>query len=390
MKIVFKNMSGNDCIIGLLPENNEDLWHAYQLISKGDHLKSTTFRKVMLNEGSSEGPTSNRTSKVRTTLNIEVEQIDFHPEDNELRIRGKNIEENEYVKIGSYHTLNIEQNRKFVLSKSLWDAISADILKTACDPSSSADIAAVVMHEGIANICLITSSMTIPRCKIELNIPRKRKNYCQNHDKAVTKFFDTIALAISRHVDFNVVKVCIIASPGFLKEQFLEHMIQMASKNPSNFKMFADNKDKFILAHSSNGFKSALNDILQDQSILKKMSSTKAVLQMRDLQYFYNLLYNEPEKAIYGLMSQIQAANDACAINTLLVTDEFLRKASLPLRMQVSEIMKNVKSVKGNVSVFSVLHSSGEQLAQLGGIAAILRFPMPELLEMEEEIDDED
>lgn len=46
-----------------------------------------------------------------------------------------------------------------------------------------ADIAAVVMQEGIAHICLITSSMTIVRAKIDQVIPRKRKGNVSQHEK---------------------------------------------------------------------------------------------------------------------------------------------------------------------------------------------------------------
>ncbi len=35
--------------------------------------------------------------------------------------------------------------------------------------------------------------------------------------------------------------------------------------------------------------------------------------------------------------------------------------------------------------IFSTMHVSGEQLAQLTGVAAILRFPMPEIEDEEEE-----
>lgn len=37
----------------------------------------------------------------------------------------------------------------------------------------------------------------------------------------------------------------------------------------------------------------------------------------------------------------------------------------------------------GEALVFSGMHASGEQLNQLTGIAAILRFPLPELEEQE-------
>lgn len=48
-----------------------------------------------------------------------------------------------------------------------------------------ADVAAVVMQEGIAHICLITSNMTIVRAKIDQVIPRKRKGNVSQHEKVI-------------------------------------------------------------------------------------------------------------------------------------------------------------------------------------------------------------
>ena len=42
-----------------------------------------------------------------------------------------------------------------------------------------------------------------------------------------------------------------------------------------------------------------------------------------------------------------------------------------------------VRGAGGEALVFSSMHVSGEQLNQLSGIAAILRFPLPDLEEQE-------
>lgn len=81
--------------ITLIPEEPEDMWHAYNLISEGDSVRSTTIRKVQ-SESSTGSSTSNR---VRTTLTISVENIDFDTQACMLRLKGRNIEENQYVKV---------------------------------------------------------------------------------------------------------------------------------------------------------------------------------------------------------------------------------------------------------------------------------------------------
>ncbi len=101
-----------------------------------------------------------------------------------IRLRGKNLTENEHVKLGAYHTLELEQQRAFTLFKHVWDALDVDRVRQATDPALSADLAAVmVAAEGIANVCLVGSSTTMVRAKIECNLPRKRGAAALGYDK---------------------------------------------------------------------------------------------------------------------------------------------------------------------------------------------------------------
>ena len=48
------------------------------------------------------------------------------------------------------------------------------------------------MQEGLAHICLVTSSMTIVRGKIDMAIPRKRRGNTTQHDKSLQRFYQTV------------------------------------------------------------------------------------------------------------------------------------------------------------------------------------------------------
>lgn len=158
--------------------------------------------------------------------------------------------------MGAYHTLDLEQNRKFTLQKLEWDSVARDRVEMACDVNQSADVAAVIMQEGLANICLITSSMTLVRSKIEVSIPRKRKGNVQQHEKGLAKFYEAVMQAILRHINFAVVKCILIGSPGFVKDQFFDYMVQHSVRTDN--KTILENKGKFLLVHSSSGFKHSL------------------------------------------------------------------------------------------------------------------------------------
>lgn len=123
--------------------------------------------------------------------------------------------------MGAYHTLDLELNRQFTIRKFEWDIIALERIDEACDITKRADIAAIVLEEGLANLCLVTQSMTIVRAKIQTSIPKKRRGGYTDHDKGVKKFYNHIMQAIVKYVDFNVVKVLVIASPGFVKVFFI-------------------------------------------------------------------------------------------------------------------------------------------------------------------------
>ncbi|KAL0272595.1 UNVERIFIED_CONTAM: hypothetical protein PYX00_005509 [Menopon gallinae] len=381
MKLVHRNIDkdGSGSIV-FVPEESEDMWHAYNLISEGDYVRASTIRKVQ-NESATGSSTS---SRIRTILKIQVETIDFDCQACMLRLKGRNIEENQYVKVGAYHTLDLELNRKFTLTKAEWDSVSLERVEIACDPAQNADLAAVIMQEGLAHICLVTSSMTIIRAKIDQVIPRKRKGNVQQHEKGLKKFFDNVMQGILRHVNFDVVKCVLIASPGFVRDQFFEYMFQQAAINDT--KILIENKGKFLLVHSSSGFKHSLKEVLADQSVVARLMDTKAAGEIRALDLFYHTLQNEPSKAYYGLR-HVQKAAENQAIETLLLSDNLFRIQNVTERKKYVQLVDSVKGSGGEVKIFSSLHVSGEQLAQLTGVAAILRFPMPEIEEEDEEDD---
>jgi len=341
MKLLFKHVDGHgEGEIGLIPVEPEDMWHAYNLIAVGDSVQASTVRKV--NTETSTG--SANSQRVRTTLTISVENIDYDTQACMLRLKGKNIVENEYVKMGQYHTLDLELNRKFVLKKHEWDSVALERVESACDPAASADVAAVIMQEGLAYICLITSSMTLDRAKIEINIPRKRKNYTQQHEKALGKFYETVMQAIVRHVNFEIVRCIVIASPGFVKDQFFEYLLQAAVKN--DIKVLLENREKFMLVHASSGFKHSLKEVMQDPMVTAKVSDTKALGEVKALENFYIMLSNEPSKAFYG-KKHVELANESQAIDTLLISDSLFRCKDVNLRKEYVRLVDSVRESGG-------------------------------------------
>ena len=175
---------------------------------------------------------------------------------------------------------------------------------------------------------------------------------------------------------FSVVKCVIIASPGFVKEHFFEYMQGYAVKN--DIKVLVEQKAKFLLVHSSSGFKHSLKEALAEPLVQARLSDTKAASEVKLLETFYQLLQTEPSRAFYG-MKHVEKANELQAIETLLVTDTLFRSKDVKERKRYVALTDSVRENGGEVRLFSSLHVTGEQLDSLTGVAAILRFPLPDL-----------
>ncbi|KAG0329084.1 hypothetical protein BGZ99_003468 [Dissophora globulifera] len=372
---VEKDKSG---YVTLVPEEFEDMWHVYNLIQKHDQLRAVTIRRIQ-SESSTGSVDSQR---IRLTLTISIDTVDFDTQVGMLRISGRVIVENPHVKLGTFHTIDLEMNRSFTLLKPEWDVIALERVQEACDITKKADVAAIVCQEGLANVCLVTSSMTIIRQHLDSPVPRKRKGSVTNYEKGMKRFFEQIYQAILRHIDFDIVKCVILGSPGFVREQLYDFIFAEAVRTDN--KTIMQNRSKFILVHTSTGHKQALQEVMNDPAIKIKLADTKAAQEVQALDQFHEMLSMDPDRAFYGYKDVCKAAERG-AIGTLLVTDELFRAAEVAKRRQYVALVEEARASGAKVFVFSSLHVSGEDLNRLTGVAAILTFPLPDVLEDEEE-----
>lgn len=89
------------------------------------------------------------------------------------------------------------------------------------------------------------------------------------------------------------------------------------------------------------------------------------------------MLATDPDRACYGT-NHVLKASEQLAISDLLISDQIYRTPNIQLRKQYINLMESVKNNGGKVFKFSSMHTSGSQLNLYTGIAAILRFPIPD------------
>ena len=145
-------------------------------------------------------------------MTIQVDKVEFDAEQCALRVNGTNMKENPFIKLGQFHTMEIELNRPFDLEKEKWDSVHIELLDDASDATKRAEIAALVMEEGLAELCLIKSSLTKTVGRFSYMVGKKKPNYGKPNqlDKAALKLFDDVYNSMKRHINFEVIKVILI------------------------------------------------------------------------------------------------------------------------------------------------------------------------------------
>lgn len=296
--------------------------------------------------------------------------------------------------MGQHHTLDLELNRKFTLEKADgWDSVALEMLKEACDTDRKAELWAVVLGEGTANICMITEHQTILRQHIEVSVPRKRKGGADGHTKGMDKFFATTLSTLLRQIDLAGTQhgktlPLLLASPGFVAQAFLQYMKAEATRTTN--KPLLALVPSVIIAHASSAHVHALSDILSSPAITTKLSDTKYARETALMDKFLTLMRQDDGRAWYG-PREVERAVDKGGVGrgggVLMINNALFRAQNVAERRRWVRLVDRVREVEGGeVRVFSSLHESGKRLEGLGNVAAILTYPIEDL---DEEGDDE-
>ncbi|KAL8865856.1 MAG: hypothetical protein Q9198_009130, partial [Flavoplaca austrocitrina] len=302
----------------------------------------------------------------------------------QLHVSGKIAEETKFTKVGQYHTLDLELQRNFTLEKDgeeAWDSVARGIIKEACDPVKSADVWAVVMQEGLANLAVLTGARTVLRQRIEVSIPRKRGGRASDHDKGLEKFFQTTLDTLLRQIDLTESKPILLASPGFTAASFQKFILDTATRTGN--KALMSQKANLIVVHSSSGHLHSLNEVLQTPEVNARLKDTQYAREGKLMDDFMTLLRKDDGRAWYG-PEEVEKAVEKGAVGrgggVLLISNALFRAQDVPIRRRWVRLADKVRDVEGGeVRTLSSEHESGKRLDGLGGIAAILTFPLDDL-----------
>jgi protein pelota len=301
------------------------------------------------------------------------------------------------VALNSFHTLDLELNRQFTLAKAEgWDSVALQQLKEAVDSGKRrAMLWAIMMQEGIANLCYVTEFQTKLVQHITSPIPKKRATG-GDYEKATRRFYTLLFETLSRHMELSTtapenLPPVLLASPGFTAQNFLEFVKQEAARSGS--KSVNALVKKITITHSSSANLSALAEVMKSPAVTSQLRDTKFARETQLLDEFYASLRRDDGKAWYGPKEVLQCVEKGAVGRgggVLLISNNLFRNQVVEERKKWVALVDRVRDVEGGeVRVLSEAHESGKRLEALGGIAALLSFPIYDLDDEEEEAEGE-
>ena len=127
-----------------MEKNSDDAWNLFNLISTGDQVFGVCRRKIQ--KDSLTGLVKQEVKKFNVLLKVIVsaheilfflifnffwQNIDYDPDQDEIRILGTNCQENQYIGMGIHQAISIKAPMKMTLIKSTFDSIHVKKLKEA-------------------------------------------------------------------------------------------------------------------------------------------------------------------------------------------------------------------------------------------------------------------
>jgi len=333
-------------VLKAMPENTEDLWHLERVLEEGDVIEGKSLRRYKLEEGESG-------EKKAVTIQLAAEKIEFARHANRLRVTGKIIAgyPEEFVQIGSYHTLDIELGRPVKIKKpGGWRDYQLKRLKEAQAETKRPLLQIVVLDEEKATFAKLRGYGIEYEFEIENAAGGKRD---EKREEKTRAYYGEIAkkLAESPHK-------LVVAGPGFAKEnlkKFIgERYPELARRVRFESCSTAERSGVVELLKSG-----VLSAIVKEERVAKEFALMERLLAE---------LRKESGLAVYGI-GEVRKASEYGALSELFVLDEVLRKDR-----EVAGLIDEAERRNVRVTIFSSENDAGKQLASLGGLAGLLRF----------------
>jgi len=358
MKILVRDVKHGK--IAVLPEVLDDLWIIYNVILKGDTVYAKTSREVRFGERYERPEKGERISVV---LGLKVDEVSWDRSLNRLRIHGIVSDAPDDIGAkGSRHTINVTLNRPLTIIKGMWQRYQLERLEKSTKSGVSPVIILSIDDERYSVAVLRQFNVDVKAEEVA-RIPGKQD--ADSRSKAFQEFFKS-AFTTLREVLSGDAYPVVIVGLGFTKNAFLQYL---GEKAPEISEKIMD-----VKSVNSSGA-AGINEALRSGILTKTLRDLRISEETRAVEEVLLRLGKGRGDVTYGY-SEVGRVCVLGAVETLLIADVCLRERSDEDRIALEDMMRAAEEKGGKILLVSTEHEAGAKLRSLGGIAALLRFPI--------------
>ncbi|MEM3841502.1 MAG: mRNA surveillance protein pelota [Candidatus Micrarchaeaceae archaeon] len=327
-------------IIKLLPNTLDDLWTMQRVIFENDAVSGKSLRRFRGNE-SDEG----ELKEVYITLRVEKTELDKTAQ--RLKVLGRILDGKplEYVRLNSYHTLNIAPNDAIEIKKERWPPYLVDVLENAVSDTNRPRLGIIALDEEKALPAYLLGYGIEFRDEIYSRLSKRMSN--KDYQDAEKKYFEEI-IGVIANMEVNIV---IIAGPGFTKDQIKAYM-----ENSGAIKSLGKN---IILKNTSNAERSGVYELIKSNEVAELLGKERIRSEFMLMEEFLKGL--QLGKSKHGCGNVIKAL-ESYEASTVIVNDSVLGRPDYQRALEAAERMR------AKVVVFNSSDEVGQQLASFEDI----------------------
>ncbi|KAJ1445070.1 hypothetical protein M885DRAFT_551093 [Pelagophyceae sp. CCMP2097] len=378
--------------VSLIAEESDDLWTLYNLVDPGDKVRSSCSRKVAAGDAKKGDADS---TKKRVTLTLRVVSSEYDAVSDSLRIAGVNAAENALVKVGAHQTTEVGLHAALRLSKEEWTAPQRAALDKSADARQSSALAVLLVDGalGAGRLFVLTAALVRQVAAVDVAMPKNCRAAYGDHRVAgaVERFHDHLLDALAAKIDWAVTKDLVVSGPGAARTAFCawaaankrwpagaEHLRRLATADGGLVDVPG--------AQGTSG--DAVRALLEAPAFQAKLAQSSAAEFVDTLQALVSCERRDAARVLYGSVTAIEtAAVERNALDLLLVLDDRLKTTDVAAKRRLLAILAAAKATGSTVVIFPSRHVAAESLVKLGGIAATLRFPCPDLADVVDVVD---
>jgi protein pelota len=356
LKIVEKNL--HQGFVKVVPDTPDDLWHLYNVIYKGDEVYAYTSRAI---KSDSEASRPKSAERVSAFMGVTVESVGWDRFLGKLRVHGLICHAPDIIPTGAHHTLALGLNQQFTIVKKQWPKHLLDRLTLASESEKPLLIVSID-DEGYA---IAETKQYGVEMKVEERIRLPGKNEADKRVEGTKAYFRKVLNTLNQFWTQNHNPIVIIGT-GFVKNDFAKYLAEEARDM---------NKSLADIKSVNNGGTAGIYEALRSGVLLKATNQLRVVEETEAMEEVMKRLGKGEGTITYGLTG-VEEAVQMGAVEKLIVADTALRDAEEEQRLKLETLMRDVERQNAKVTVISTEHEAGSKLLSLGGLAALLRFPI--------------